>query len=131
MNVHHDRSQTSDRAKFTPVPTAMPPATYAYTLDESRFQLCPDDHGKRVWRRPGQRADVAFTFAHHTGPKLRVMVWKDKARPLAARVAMDCFTACQTLPWPTRSPDLSSIEHVWDIMGRPLHLPGNVDDLAQ
>ncbi|GFV79463.1 transposable element Tcb2 transposase [Trichonephila clavipes] len=36
----------------------------------------------------------------------------------AARVAMNCLTACQTLPWPARSPDLSSIEHVWDMMGR-------------
>ncbi|GFX47733.1 transposable element Tc1 transposase [Trichonephila clavipes] len=28
-------------------------------------------------------------------------------------------------------PDPSPIEHVWDIMGRRLHLPGNVDDLAR
>ncbi|GFW57034.1 transposable element Tc1 transposase [Trichonephila clavipes] len=43
--------------------------------DESRFQLCPDDHRRRVWRRPGQRADPAFTIAHHTGPQPGVMVW--------------------------------------------------------
>ncbi|GFV28746.1 hypothetical protein TNCV_3986961 [Trichonephila clavipes] len=42
---------------------------------------------------------------------------ENKARPHAARVAMNCLTACQTLPWPARSPDLSSIEHVWDTMG--------------
>ncbi|GFW05728.1 uncharacterized protein TNCV_3407941 [Trichonephila clavipes] len=29
--------------------------------DESRFQPCPDDHRRRVWRRPGQHADPAFT----------------------------------------------------------------------
>ncbi|GFY22109.1 transposable element Tcb1 transposase [Trichonephila clavipes] len=28
-------------------------------------------------------------------------------------------------------PDLSSIEHVWYMMGKRPHLPGNVDDLAQ
>ncbi|GFU12938.1 transposable element Tc1 transposase [Trichonephila clavipes] len=39
---------------------------------------------------------------------------------------MNCLAACQTLP----SPDLSPIEHVWDMMGRRLHLPGNVDDPA-
>ncbi|GFX01206.1 transposable element Tcb1 transposase [Trichonephila clavipes] len=45
--------------------------------------------------------------------------------------AMDCLTACQILPWPARSSDLSSIEHVWDTMERRLHLPWNVDDLAR
>ncbi|GFV61333.1 transposable element Tcb1 transposase [Trichonephila clavipes] len=48
-----------------------------------------------------------------------------------ARVAMNCLTACQTLPWPASSPDLSSIEHVWHSIGRRLHLLGNVDDLTQ
>ncbi|GFV34600.1 transposable element Tcb1 transposase [Trichonephila clavipes] len=43
---------------------------------------------------------------------------------------MNCLAAYQTLPWPTRSPDPSPIEHVWDMMGRRLHLPGNVDDLV-
>ncbi|GFT37437.1 uncharacterized protein TNCV_150431 [Trichonephila clavipes] len=55
----------------------------------------------------------------------------DKTRPHAARVVMNCLTACQTLPWPARSPDLSSMEHVWNMMGKRLHLPGNVDNLAQ
>ncbi|GFX57202.1 hypothetical protein TNCV_2964811 [Trichonephila clavipes] len=40
--------------------------------DKSRFQLCPDDHRRCVWRRPGQRA--AFTIARHTGNQLGVMV---------------------------------------------------------
>ncbi|KFM74957.1 Transposable element Tcb1 transposase, partial [Stegodyphus mimosarum] len=53
------------------------------------------------------------------------------ARPHTARVAMNCLTACQTLPWPARSPALSPIEHVWDMIGRRLHLPGNVDDLTR
>ncbi|GFV76215.1 transposable element Tc1 transposase [Trichonephila clavipes] len=43
--------------------------------DESRFQLCPDDHRRRVWRRPGQRAHLAFTITRHTGPQLEVIVW--------------------------------------------------------
>ncbi|GFX10315.1 hypothetical protein TNCV_1867101 [Trichonephila clavipes] len=36
--------------------------------------------------------------------------------------------AYKTLPW---SPDHSPIEHVWDMVGRRLHLPGSVDDLAR
>ncbi|GFW36382.1 transposable element Tc1 transposase [Trichonephila clavipes] len=43
--------------------------------DESHFHLCPDDHRRHVWRRPGQRADPAFTIAHHTDPQQGVMVW--------------------------------------------------------
>ncbi|GFX91079.1 transposable element Tc1 transposase [Trichonephila clavipes] len=95
--------------------------------DESRFQLCPDEHRRRVWRRPRQCADSAFTIAHHTGSQPVVM--QDKARPHTARVAMNCLTACQTLPRPARSPDLSPIKRVLDMMGRRLHLLGNIDDL--
>ncbi|GFV97384.1 transposable element Tc1 transposase [Trichonephila clavipes] len=43
--------------------------------DESRFQLCSDDHRRRVWRRPEQRADPGFTIARHRGPEPGVMVW--------------------------------------------------------
>ncbi|GFW68594.1 transposable element Tc1 transposase [Trichonephila clavipes] len=43
--------------------------------DKSRFQLCPDDHRRRVWRPPEQRADPAFTIIRHTGPQPAVMVW--------------------------------------------------------
>ncbi|GFW21719.1 transposable element Tc1 transposase [Trichonephila clavipes] len=42
--------------------------------DEFFFQLCPDDNRRRVWRRPGQRADPAFTIARHTGPQQGVIV---------------------------------------------------------
>ncbi|GFW76417.1 uncharacterized protein TNCV_1581961 [Trichonephila clavipes] len=39
---------------------------------------------------------------------------QDNARPHTARVAQDFLRHFQTLPWPTRSPDLSPVEHVWD-----------------
>ncbi|GFU48551.1 transposable element Tc1 transposase [Trichonephila clavipes] len=44
-------------------------------LKERRIPLCPDDHRRRVWKQPGQRADPAFTIASHTGPQQGVMVW--------------------------------------------------------
>ncbi|GFX90893.1 HTH_Tnp_Tc3_2 domain-containing protein [Trichonephila clavipes] len=37
-------------------------------LDESHFKLCPDDHRRRVRRRPGQRAGPVFPITYHTGP---------------------------------------------------------------
>ncbi|GFY21487.1 transposable element Tc1 transposase [Trichonephila clavipes] len=100
-SVHHDDSQTADRAKFTLVTTVTLPATHAHTLssqiqwgldrsgwnptdwgrrvfsNESRSQLCPDDHRRRVWRRPVQRADPTFPIARHTGPQPGVMVCGD------------------------------------------------------
>ncbi|GFY32452.1 hypothetical protein TNCV_3559601 [Trichonephila clavipes] len=87
-SVHHDHSQTADRVKLTLVLTAMLTATHACKLssqitevlgsirlescllgrEEYRFQLCPGVHRRRVWRRPGQHADTAFTIARHTDP---------------------------------------------------------------
>ncbi|GFS84094.1 transposable element Tc1 transposase [Trichonephila clavipes] len=118
--------------------------------DEFHFQLCPDNQRRRVWRCPGQRADPAFPIACFTGPQPGVkargaisllvldpfdLSWpyvsEDKARIYVACVALNRLTACQTLPWPVRLPDLSLIEHVWDMMRRQLHLSRNVDDLAR
>ncbi|GFX65161.1 transposable element Tc1 transposase [Trichonephila clavipes] len=60
------------------------------------------------------------------------LIFQQNNAPLhTARVAVNCLTACQTLPWIARSPDPSAIEPVWDVMGRRMHLPGNVDDLAR
>ncbi|GFW68182.1 transposable element Tc1 transposase [Trichonephila clavipes] len=43
---------------------------------------------------------------------------QDNARPRTTHVSMNCLTACQTFRYPARSPDLSPIEHVWDMMGK-------------
>ncbi|GFU88493.1 transposable element Tc1 transposase [Trichonephila clavipes] len=94
---HHDHSQTADRAKCMLVATAAPTSTQLCLLqlclppsgwnrvefgsrsivfsDESCFQLCPDDHRRRVWRHPVCRDDTVFTIARHTGPNRRVTVW--------------------------------------------------------
>ncbi|GFW60625.1 transposable element Tcb1 transposase [Trichonephila clavipes] len=48
----------------------------------------------------------------------RALFQQDNARPHTARVSQDYLHAVTTLPWPTRSPDLSAIEHIWDHLGR-------------
>ena len=45
---------------------------------------------------------------------------QDNARPHVARVCMDYLAKnhVNVLPWPAYSPDLSPIEHIWDILDR-------------
>ncbi|GFY28933.1 transposable element Tc1 transposase [Trichonephila clavipes] len=127
-NVDPDHSQTADRAKFTLVPTVMPSVEQE---DESRLKLCPDDHRRRVWRQTGLRADPSFPIAYHTGPQPEyhgLIFQQDNTKQHTTRIHMNYVTAYQTLPWPARSPNPFPIKHAWDMMGRRLHLPGNVDD---
>ncbi|UYV67221.1 hypothetical protein LAZ67_4004428 [Cordylochernes scorpioides] len=56
------------------------------------------------------------------------------ARPHTARISQQALQDVQMLPWPPYSPDLSPIEHVWDIIGRRLHAlpqPRSEDELWQ
>ncbi|GFW32707.1 transposable element Tcb2 transposase [Trichonephila clavipes] len=101
-------------------PSHLQPAHDAYK--ESRFQLYPGDNRRCVWKRKEQRADPAFTIASRTGPHPRVMV--------CDLISLDSQThLVPHLQHSERSPDLSPIEHVWDMMG--LHLPVNYDDPAR
>ncbi|GFU42984.1 transposable element Tcb2 transposase [Trichonephila clavipes] len=54
---------------------------------------------------------------------------QDNARPHTARVAQDFLRHFQTLPWPTRSPDLSLVEHVWYQLKRQMPSCHFVHDL--
>ncbi|UYV62386.1 hypothetical protein LAZ67_2000352 [Cordylochernes scorpioides] len=59
---------------------------------------------------------------------------QDNARPHTARINQQALQDVQMLPWPPYSPDLSPIEHVWDIIGRRLHAlpqPRSEDELWQ
>ncbi|GFS57102.1 HTH_Tnp_Tc3_2 domain-containing protein [Trichonephila clavipes] len=75
--------------------------------DESRFVLGTDDNRVRVWRRPGERYNSPYTVLRHTARTAGVM----------------------TLPWPARSPELSSVEHVWDQQKRQMPSCHSVHDL--
>lgn len=62
---------------------------------------------------------------------------QDNARPHTARATTRFLEESNiaVLPWPARSPDLSPIEHVWDMIGRRLgnlpNPPDNLHDLQQ
>ncbi|GFT10085.1 transposable element Tcb1 transposase [Trichonephila clavipes] len=40
-----------------------------------------------------------------------------------------CLHTATTLPWPARSPDLSSIEHIWDHLGRRIAHQTSLNEL--
>ncbi|GFY13380.1 DDE_3 domain-containing protein, partial [Trichonephila clavipes] len=69
----------------------------------------------------------------HIGPFLNglpgAIFQQDNARPYTARVAQDFLRHFQTLPCPARSPDLSSVEHVWDQLKRQMPSCHSVHDL--
>ncbi|GFV96707.1 transposable element Tcb2 transposase [Trichonephila clavipes] len=81
--------------------------------DESRFVLGTDDNRVRVWRRPGER-----TFPE----------WSPRGN-FQQDNAQDFLRHLQTLPWKTRSPDLSPVEHVWDQLKRQMPSCHSVHDL--
>ncbi|UYV75674.1 Transposase [Cordylochernes scorpioides] len=65
---------------------------------------------------------------------LNALYQQDNARPHTARISQQALQDVQMLPWPPYSPDLSPIEHVWDIIGRRLHAlpqPRSEDELWQ
>ncbi|UYV76119.1 K02A2.6-like [Cordylochernes scorpioides] len=130
--------------------------------DESRFCLSSDSRRVRVWRRRGERSNPAaiverptvrqrgimgtMTAQRYVDDVLRpvtlsylqgvpnALYQQDNARPHTARISQQALQDVQMLPWPPYSPDLSPIEHVWDIIGRRLHAlpqPRSEDELWQ
>ncbi|UYV64169.1 crn-7 [Cordylochernes scorpioides] len=126
--------------------------------DESRFCLSSDSRRVRVWRRRGERSNPAavverppcdngtITAQRYVDDGLRpvtlpylqgvpnALYQQDNARPHTARISQQALQDVQMLPWPPYSPDLSPIEHVWDIIGRRLHAlpqPRSEDELWQ
>jgi transposase len=50
----------------------------------------------------------------------RTTFMDDNARPHRARIVQHFLQqeAVQAIPWPAMSPDMNSLEHVWDFIGR-------------
>ncbi|GFU38569.1 transposable element Tcb2 transposase [Trichonephila clavipes] len=88
----------------------------------NRFVLGTDDNRVRVWRHPAydRRSTLIVMRGTLTGQRyvddiLRpflnglpgAIFQQDNARPHTARVSQDFLRHFQTLPWPSRCPDLS------------------------
>ncbi|GFY23946.1 transposable element Tcb1 transposase [Trichonephila clavipes] len=54
---------------------------------------------------------------------------QDNAQPHTARVSQDFLRTASSLPWPSRFPDLSPIEHIWDDLGRRVGHPTSLNEL--
>ncbi|KAI3361578.1 hypothetical protein L3Q82_013721, partial [Scortum barcoo] len=73
-------------------------------------------------------------YAGVVGPGFLLM--QDNARPHVAGVCQQFLQdeGIDAMDWPTHSPDLNPIEHIWDIMSRSIHqrhvAPQTVQELA-
>ncbi|GFV65683.1 transposable element Tc1 transposase [Trichonephila clavipes] len=103
--------------------------------DKSRFNLWHHDGRIRVRLYAGERRIPECIIERHSGRTPGVMVWgaidggmglpgavfqQDNARPHVAKTVKSYLDSqqVQLLPWPAYSPDMSPIEHEWDIVGR-------------
>ncbi len=75
---------------------------------------------------------VVVPFAQRIGGNFEFQ--DDNARPHRARVAVDFLRqqGVRALPWPAKSPDMSPIEHIWDVLGRRVrNRPQRCNNLQQ
>ncbi|GFT82381.1 transposable element Tc1 transposase [Trichonephila clavipes] len=98
--------------------------------DKSRFNLWHHDGRIRVRLYAGERRIPECIIERHSGrtsggiPFLQglpgTVFQQDNARPHVAKTVKSYLDSqqVQLLPWPAYSPDISPIEHEWDIVGR-------------
>ncbi|GFX12198.1 transposable element Tc1 transposase [Trichonephila clavipes] len=109
IRAHHEQLSEYERGRIIELKEGV-------FSDEFSFQLCPNKHRRRVWRRTGQRADPAFTIEGHTGHQHGVIVWGAiyfEAGPLWSSLEAHLqHIAYQTLLWPAIIPLQSSMSGI-------------------
>ncbi|GFV62248.1 transposable element Tcb1 transposase [Trichonephila clavipes] len=124
---------------MAPVLELLSHTTYLHTVGITKpkelfFYFCfnfRNDCGRRLWScvygRCCRFASLNFDATEDLpcrGTELNLSKLKS-----LARVSQDCFPTVTTLSWPSRSPDLSPIEPIWDHLGQRVGHPTSLNEL--